>query len=39
MYGGSETKMINLKPHLAPSQLSKLIPTSRKTENFSFAPI
>jgi len=39
MYGRSETKMIDLKPHLAPSQLSKLMPISRKTENFSFAPI
>ena len=39
MYGGSETKMIDLKPHLAPSQLSKLMPTLRKTENFSFVPI
>ena len=39
MYGGFETKMIDLKPHLAPSQLSKLMPISRKTENFSFVPI
>jgi len=39
MYGGSEIKIVDLKPHLTPFQLSKLMPTSKKTENFSFAPI
>jgi len=39
MYGRFKTKMIDLKLYLTPSQLSKLMPTSRKTENFSFAPI